>query len=74
MEDVINHGDAGNKLYVILKGVVSVHTPNPAIKERKLFWREYMILKKWKETELDPKIEIARREQEDGYMKETAAK
>jgi signal-transduction protein with cAMP-binding, CBS, and nucleotidyltransferase domain len=36
IEDVITHGDIGNKFYIIIKGVVSVHVPNPAIKDRAL--------------------------------------
>jgi CRP-like cAMP-binding protein len=74
MENVMCHGDAGDKFYIILKGVVSIHIPNPAIKDRIHNWRKYNKLKKWKLSEFDPRVEISKKDQEDGYIKETADK
>jgi hypothetical protein len=33
-ENVMSHGYIGDKFYIILKGVVSIHILNPAIKDR----------------------------------------
>ena len=35
-EDVINHGESGDKFYIILKGKVKVMIPNPKVKDWKL--------------------------------------
>lgn len=33
MKDVINYGDNGDKFYIIIKGIVQVLIPNPAIEK-----------------------------------------
>jgi signal-transduction protein with cAMP-binding, CBS, and nucleotidyltransferase domain len=40
-EDVVKYREKGYKFYVIIKGVVSINVPNPAIKDSLALWRYY---------------------------------
>ena len=39
LTNIYEHGDESHKFYVILKGVVQLQVPNPAIKNRTLLYR-----------------------------------
>ena len=57
---MITHGDIGDKFYVIIKGVVSVHVPNPAIKDRAVKYRNFQNLMEWRDNEFQKKVEEAK--------------
>ena len=58
MTNIVNFGEIGDKFYIILKGVVSISTPNSAIKDRALKWIDYKMLLEWKENHFDKKEAI----------------
>ena len=58
--DIYSQGDENDKFYVILRGVVQVLVPNPAIKGRALLYREYKNLLQWKKEEFDPLVELTK--------------
>ena len=60
--NVVEYGERGEKLYIILKGLVSVRIPNPAIKNW-TFQRKYFLeLIQWKKAYLDKRIDDAIKE------------
>lgn len=65
---MITHGDIGDKFYIILKGVVSVKVPNPAIKNRYSLWKEYQQLKEWKENVFDLRVRQAEKKRKDSIL------
>ena len=68
MTNVFNYGEVGDKFYIILRGVVSINTPNSAIKDRAVKFKDYQLLLEWKENEFDKKAESCKREHYDGYQ------
>jgi CRP-like cAMP-binding protein len=60
LNDIYSQGDENDKFYVILRGVVQVLVPNPAIKGRALLYREYKNLLQWKKEEFDPLVELSK--------------
>ena len=66
---VITYGDLGSTFYILMKGLCSVHIPNPAIDGWKLRYREYKSLKQWKES-FDEKVEKAKNEYYESYQAE----
>ena len=58
-ENIFEYGDIGEKLYIIIKGLVSVRIPNPSIKDWVLKRKHFMALMEWKREHLDPKIDEA---------------
>lgn len=59
-KNIYNYGEEPDKVYIILKGVVQLLAPNPAIKGRALLYREYKNLQQWKKEEFDPLVEVAK--------------
>lgn len=49
-QNVINYGEKGDKFYIILKGLVSIKIPNPAIGDWRNQRAKYENLLKWKNT------------------------
>ena len=50
MTNVFNYGEVGDKFFIILRGVVSIITPNTAIKDRAVKFKDYQMLLEWKEN------------------------
>jgi hypothetical protein len=61
-DKVINYGDVGDTLYIILLGVVSIMIPNPTIVNWKIQRKKYYRLLEWKKIHFDPKFEKAKKE------------
>jgi hypothetical protein len=70
MKNVIDYGEVGDNFYILLKGVVSVQIPNPAIRDRAVKRKDYDKLLAWKKEEFDPRAEKAREEHLETYQKE----
>lgn len=68
MTNVFNYGEAGDKFYIILRGVLSIITPNSTIKDRAVKFKDYQMLLEWKENEFDKKAKSCKREHYDGYQ------
>ena len=66
MENVIEFGDQGDNFYIILKGVVAIEIPNPNIQDRDIKWKDFQMLKKWKEDDFDPRAA----DMKEKYMRE----
>jgi hypothetical protein len=56
MTDVIKFGDIGDKFYLMFKGIVAVHIPNPGIKDWTSMRRDYLKLLRWKKEIFDVKV------------------
>lgn len=73
-QNVITHGDNGNKFYIILKGVVSVQIPNPNMPDRALYERDFENIKKWMRNEFEPRVKIAKENAIEAYQDDLAMK
>lgn len=58
-QNVFEYGDPGERLYIILKGVVSIRTPNPAVQDWARHHKNYLELLAWKKQVLEPKLDAA---------------
>ena len=54
-EKAVTYGEVGNEFFLILKGLVSIQIPNPAVPEWKIKWRDYQKLLDWKKSTFDPR-------------------
>lgn len=61
-EKVFNYGEIGEKLYIIIKGLVSIRIPNPTIKQWESKRQRYNDLVAWKRNVFDAKVEAAIKE------------
>ena len=64
---LFNFGEKGEKFYVIIKGLLSVETKNPAIKHWYAERKYYLQLLDWR-GEFEKKIEIAKKQRLELYQ------
>lgn len=67
-ETVINYGDIGDQFFIILKGVVSVHIPNPNIEQRHTKKRDFERLLKWKKEDFDLRVKAFKDQHTEDYI------
>ena len=53
MNNCVNHGEFGKRFYIMVRGVVSVDVPHPAIQDYGIKLRDYQSLLEWKKGVFD---------------------
>lgn len=52
-ENVVNYGESGDEFFIIIQGIVNVLVPNNQISDWLVKWKDFKVLKEWKETDFD---------------------